>query len=535
MVDITLGELTFLCNEPSCDLARGAVGLTSEEIQARVIALSAAPAPAGEPDELEEEDDDEADAADPADPTAIDPLGQGAPCPLCRAADPPRDGKLLAVATAGSFGGMIAAFLGSFVLLFWQRVESDSTTGTNRLLDAQRHVQGDTTTSKATTSFVIGRKITAVLLKELPFDGHLLCYGNMDADQYGTIEVPARGKKKASRKKGWYKATPQYGPKQGPPGPAARENPMYIRELQEDLIWLGYFSTSRGSPQVGVFDVYTLGAVLGQNPTAGNELLMQAIGATGIAPRPMTAIAEKVTIHKPLKVVVDSGNGLSGTYVVPVLRDADRLHHREPAVVGDHRQDGEPGVGYVSGSRRHIDLHADLHGRRRRLDRAEGGNRSARHRSDFRRGRRDQRSEPPHLQRHADGVHIGGRRAGRPVAVAGTNGRIGAATPSVAERQLPLDLVPLAALDRDDRLAVDVERDGRQDDLLREDEPHARRRPVLGAPPVAVLHRHVGQAACSRAMTSPSSARARVSRFPSAISARRASRALTNSAPVRSR
>lgn len=36
--------------------------------------------------------------------------------------------------------------------------------------------------------------------------------------------------------------------------------------------------------------------------------------------RHMTAIAEKVTIHKPLKVVVDSGNGLSGTYVVPVLR-----------------------------------------------------------------------------------------------------------------------------------------------------------------------------------------------------------------------
>ena len=36
--DITLGELSFVCDEPSCDLARGAVGLTSEEIRARVIA-----------------------------------------------------------------------------------------------------------------------------------------------------------------------------------------------------------------------------------------------------------------------------------------------------------------------------------------------------------------------------------------------------------------------------------------------------------------------------------------------------------------
>lgn len=34
----------------------------------------------------------------------------------------------------------------------------------------------------------------------------------------------------------------------------------------------------------------------------------------------MAAIAGKVTIHKPLKVVLDAGNGLSGTYVPPVLR-----------------------------------------------------------------------------------------------------------------------------------------------------------------------------------------------------------------------
>lgn len=269
MADITLGELSFVCDEPSCDLARGAVGLTSEEIRARVIALKARPAPAEDPDELDdaeadEDSEEDADAADPADPTSIDPVGAGAPCPLCLAADPPRGGKLLAVPTAGSYGRMIAARLGSFGLLFWLRVESDSRTGTNRLLDAQRHVQGNAATSKATTSFVVGQKtITAVVLKELPFDGHLLHYGNKDADQYGTIEVPGQGKKKPYKKKGWYKAAPQYGPTQAPPGPAARENPMYIRELQEDLIWLGYFSTSRGSPQVGVFDVYTLGAVLG--------------------------------------------------------------------------------------------------------------------------------------------------------------------------------------------------------------------------------------------------------------------------------
>ena len=347
MADITLGELTFVCNEPSCDLARGAVGLTSEEIQARVIALKAGPAPAGDPDELDEseEDDDPEDdpeAVDPADPTAIDPLGEGAPCPLCRAADPPRGGKLLAVATAGSFGGMIAAILGSFGLLFWQRVESDSTTGTNRLLDAQRYVQGDPATSKATTSFVIGRKITAVVLMELPFDGHLLCYGNKDADQYGMVEVAGKGKKKPVKKKGWYKVTPQYGPKQQPPGPAARANPVYIRELQEDLIWLGYFSTSRGTPQVGVFDVYTLGAVLGFKQDL-IDVYAIAASATALPVAPgsvragqfTTAIWSQDDFISPVRIVLDWRKALLGAKKQAGVRStiqslAARLNPKKP-------------------------------------------------------------------------------------------------------------------------------------------------------------------------------------------------------------
>src|SRR5690606_5093401 len=193
----------------------------------------------GEPDDLESADD-------PADPTAIDPLGNGAPCPLCRAARPPRAGKLLAIANRGTYARMLAATTGFFGLHFWQLVESDSTTGTNRLLDAQRHALGDQAKSKATQSFVIGRKlITAVVLKELPFDGHLLRYGNRDAEVFETYEVPAAKGKKARKKKGWNPGEAKYGPDHAPPGPSARANPIYIRELQEDLIWLGYFSTSR--------------------------------------------------------------------------------------------------------------------------------------------------------------------------------------------------------------------------------------------------------------------------------------------------
>lgn len=269
--DITADDIGFVCDDPTCELARGPLGLTAPEIQARVLALRAKPPQSPGPDDADDEDDeDESDELDeeeadddPADPTSLDPLGQGAPCPLCHAAQPPRNGKLLAIANRGLYARLLAATTGFFGLQFWQLVESDSKTGTNRLLDAQRRALGETTKSKATNSFVIGRKvITAVVLKELPFDGHLLRYGNRDADVYEFIEVETKGKKKR-KTKGWAKGEAKYGIEQGPPGPQARANPVYIRELQEDLIWLGYLSTSRGNPVPGKFDVFTLGAVLG--------------------------------------------------------------------------------------------------------------------------------------------------------------------------------------------------------------------------------------------------------------------------------
>ena len=265
-IDITITDLYFVCDDPNCELARGSIGLTAAQIQARVLAAQAEDADADE-DAEDADDDDAADAdtgEDPADPTAIDPLGVGAACPLCRAADPPRQGKLLAVPTGGFLQRLVAARLGSFGLLFWQPVASDSVTGTNRLIDAQRNASGDATKSKATSAFVLGRKaITAVVLKELPFDGHLLRHGNCDPQVYERTTVPNPKGKGTRTADAWVAVTPKYGVDHGPPDAAARANPAYVRELQEDLIWLGYMSTTRGSPTPGRFDQHTLGAVLG--------------------------------------------------------------------------------------------------------------------------------------------------------------------------------------------------------------------------------------------------------------------------------
>ena len=259
VADITVQDLYFVCDEPACDLAKGSVGLTSAEIRARVQALAELDDEAGEDaDDLGEGDEDD----DSADPAAIDPLGAGAPCPLCRAVDPPRDGKLLAVPVGGSLRHLIAARLGSFGLLHWLGISSDSISGTNRLIDAQRNAAGDPTKSKATNMFVVGRKVTAVVLKEMPFDGHLLRYGNEDLKVWGIADIPNPKGKGTRRRATWISGAAKYGVDHGPPTAAARVNPVYVRELQEDLFWLGYLSR-RGGPTAGRFDHHTLGAVLG--------------------------------------------------------------------------------------------------------------------------------------------------------------------------------------------------------------------------------------------------------------------------------
>ncbi|MCY0985738.1 hypothetical protein OV203_01260 [Nannocystis sp. ILAH1] len=271
--------------------------------------------------EVEEEGDGDEEAADdPADPTAIDPLGQGAPCPLCRAAQPPRRGKLLAIPNRGVYARVLAAATGLFGLRYWQLVESDSTTGTNRLLDAQRHALGDATKSKATRSFVIGRKlITAVVLKELPFDGHLLRFGNRDAAVHTFTTIPATKGKKSYKKKAWVQGEAKYGLEHAPPGSAARANPVYVRELQEDLIWLGYLSTSRGSVTPGEFDVFTLGAVL-----AFKQDLVEIYGVAtsdkrlSVAPGSVragefsTAIGSQPKFVSPVRIMLDWLGALRG-------------------------------------------------------------------------------------------------------------------------------------------------------------------------------------------------------------------------------
>lgn len=273
VTDIKVQDLYFVCDDPACDLAKGSIGLTTSEIRARVQALAKVDDEVGHDedagDDEEAGDDVDADADDlddvdndPADPTAIDPLGEGAACPMCRAVDPPRKGKLLAVPVGGSLKHLIAARLGSFGLLQWLGISSDSIAGTNRLLDAQRNATGDPTKSKATKSFVVGRKVTAVVLKEMPFDGHLLRYGNEDLKVWGIGDIPKPKGKGTRRGATWISGAAKYGIDHGPPTAAARENPVYVRELQEDLFWLGYLSL-RGGPTAGRFDRHTLGAVLG--------------------------------------------------------------------------------------------------------------------------------------------------------------------------------------------------------------------------------------------------------------------------------
>lgn len=270
MDDLADDDIGYLCDDPRCELGTGGLGLTSSQVRERVRDLQkkhAKSEPPGdstededtdEDEEVDEEADDSAEADETddtgdsddegSDPDAIDPLGQGAPCPVCRAARPPREGKLLAVPNRGALRGAIAATTGLLGLSFWSLVQSDSTTDTNRCVDALHKACGDPAKSKA-TGYVYGRPIVATVIDARPFDGHVLRYGNQDSKVY-------EGKK-------WVEGAAKYGPDHGPPSAAARAAPYYIRELQEDLIWLGYFSINRGTPTPGKFDIYTLGAVLG--------------------------------------------------------------------------------------------------------------------------------------------------------------------------------------------------------------------------------------------------------------------------------
>jgi hypothetical protein len=252
---VKLSDITFVCDDPACELATGGYGLTSAEIAARVAGSAPSIDHAPETDDTDDldDDDDQDDDDDASDAIAeIDPARTGAPCPLCAAAEPPRAGKLLAVPTSGALAQTLAAASGLRGFAAWQLIQAaaqGSAQGTLRLLAA---IDGAPPAAGAKRKgFVIGGAVlTAVVLADLPFDGHLVCFGNSDP------WVRAAGKRKFTA------GTPAYGPDQAAPSAAARANPVYVRELQEDLLWLGYFTPSRGSPPAGQFTYHVLGSVL---------------------------------------------------------------------------------------------------------------------------------------------------------------------------------------------------------------------------------------------------------------------------------
>lgn len=328
MRDPATDELMFVCDDARCPLAAGPIGETAAEIRARVAATAVEPDDDAEddeepedeeaPDELDSEDDETAEDEPPDDPSGIDPTGEGAPCPVCSAARPPRGGKLLAVATSGLLANTVTATPFSLGMLLWMLVQQTSP-ATGRLLAAQKHVHAEDADAKPGT-FVVGQQaLTVVVLQDLPFDGHLLRYGNQDALVPGTVVVPGKGKKKSYKKSAWVRGEAKYGPKQAPPGPAARADPIYVRELQEDLIWLGYLSTSRGSPSPGKFDVYTLGAVLGFKQDL-LEVYGVAASPKAIDVKPgsvhvgefTTAIWSQPAFISPLRILLDWRAALRG-------------------------------------------------------------------------------------------------------------------------------------------------------------------------------------------------------------------------------
>jgi hypothetical protein len=243
-------DIRFVCEHPGCPIGTGSYGRTTEDVLAEIIAAAnKVPKREDPPPPETPPKPPPGDAVIPPELAALDPDDAGVPCPTCVAADPPRDGTLLAVPTDGEYAGMLAAAAGWQGLAMWQLVRSGKT-GTLRLLDALAAIDDGKPKVKP-KGFVVGKApITMVVVRVLPFDGHLLQFGNRDA----WVNRSGKGSK-------FVAAEPRYGVATALAA-VGRETPAYVRELQEDLLWLGYFSPSRGSPAVGEFDSNLLGAVL---------------------------------------------------------------------------------------------------------------------------------------------------------------------------------------------------------------------------------------------------------------------------------
>ena len=215
------GPLRYVCTHPDCEFFTGVVGLPVSTLETRSAALA--------PD--------------------FDDLRPGEmPCPACHQVTPARNGFLLAApGPEHQDEGLVVAKQVAELGIWAVAKPAESL-----LRSAARVVDfgsGAPDAPEASQEHIAGPAVVeGVVLRQAPFDGHTLAFGNQDR----FIESS------------WVEAEPRYGLKQEPPLPHAAAEPTYIRELQKDLILLGYFSKSRGTPKKsgGVFDAQTLGAVL---------------------------------------------------------------------------------------------------------------------------------------------------------------------------------------------------------------------------------------------------------------------------------
>lgn len=297
----SMDEIRLVCDDPRCMLRTGAYGLTTRELVAKITVVRGRRPP------LEGEDAKPSlpSSAVPPEVAAIDPTNEGAPCPACAEANPPRDGKLLALPAGGEQLGALAAAAGLRGLGMWQAVESAGA-GTFRAIEALAKLSDDTPRPKGIR--VGGRAITAVVLRALPFDGRLLQIGNQD-----------QWTRRAGKGSKFTSGTATYGLPGELASDSVRETPAYVRELQADLLWLGYFSPSRGSPPVGIFDENLLGAVL-----AFKQDLVEIYGvevsatrvtipAGSIDPGKFDApIHYQRTFLSPVRIMLDWSDVLSG-------------------------------------------------------------------------------------------------------------------------------------------------------------------------------------------------------------------------------